>query len=304
MKEDRRYGDRGQQRNREDSRDEPYNRGYQIPRRERALTPPSQNQGAEDQYQHRTPQRRVLELEQPSMDVHPVVPVPEHPRQGNETTKHSRERKLTGIVFQRINLKSVRRQLEKLMEVFDVVGTLLVLPTREGIDLPISKQWRRIQCKAVLDKGSFLIHLFVEIYEFFNNYGLPTRNKRELTWQIFQIFPARNRILEGIMEEEILDRTDQEIEGIIQELVSGGVWDQLNEGVQILTTTMAVTASPGYQLNHHHPDLGLRNGTCRPTMIETYDFVENTPWTDRLLALQRIVGQKPAINMERINIVA
>ena len=106
------------------------------------------------------------------------------------------------------------------------------------------------------------------------------------------------------MEEEILDRTDQEIEGIIQELVSGGVWDQLNEGVQILTTTMAVTASPGYQLNYHHPDLGLRNGTCRPTMIETYDFVENTPWTDRLSALQRIVGQKPAINMERINIVA
>ena len=171
----------------------------------------------------------------------------------------------------------IRRQIEKLMEVFDVVGTLLVLPTKESIDLPISKQWRRIQCKAVLDKGSFLIHLLVEIYEFFHSYGLPTRNKKELTWQLFQIFPASNGILDGIMEDEILDRTEQEIERMIQELVSGGIWDQLDEGVQISTANMAVTASPGYQLNHHHPDLNLRNGECRPRMMETYNFVENTP---------------------------
>ena len=37
---------------------------------------------------------------------------------------------------------------------------------------------------------------------------------------------------------------DQEIEGIIRELVSGGAWDQLDDAVQILTTSMAVTASP------------------------------------------------------------
>ena len=303
-KDDRRYGDRGQQRYREDSQDESYDQGYQIPKRGRALTPPARNQRDEDQHQRRTPQRRVLELEHSSMDEYPVAAVHDRPRRGYETTKYSRDKKLTGIVFQKVNLKNIRKQVEKLMEIFDVVGTLLVLPTKESIDLPISQQWRRIQCKTVLDKGSFLLHLFIEIHEFFNNHGLPTRNKRELTWQIFQAFPARNGILEGIMEEEILEQTDQEIEGMIRGLVSGGVWDQLNNGVQILTTTMAVTASPRYQLNHHHPDLGLRDGPCKPTMMETYDVVENTYWKDRLLILQRTVGQKPLTNMERVNIVA
>ena len=140
VKEDWRYGDKDQHRNREGSRTESYNRGYQIPRKERALTPPpSRNQQTEGQYLHRTPPRRVLELEQPSLDAHPVVPAPEHPRRGYETTKHSRDRKLTGIVIQKINLKSIRRQLGKLMEIFNVIGTLLVLPTKESIGLPISK---------------------------------------------------------------------------------------------------------------------------------------------------------------------
>lgn len=43
----------------------------------------------------------------------------------------------------------------------------------------------------------------MKIYEFFDTYGLPTRNRKELTWQLFQIFPAGNGILDGIMEEEI-----------------------------------------------------------------------------------------------------
>ena len=139
--------------------------------------------------------------------------------------------------------------------------------------------------KEVLDKGSFLIHLFVEIYEFFNTYGNPTRNRAELTWQLFQIFPAGNGILEGIMYDGILDQSDPEIEGIIREIISVGAWGQLDVAVEMLITNMALSASSGYQLNHHHPDLGLRNGVCRPTMMETYDFVENTPWTDRLSAL-------------------
>ena len=224
-------------------------------------------------------------MEQSSFAEQPVVSAPEHSRRGYETTKYSKEKKLCSIMVQEVNLKTIRRQLKQLMEVFNVVGTLLVLPTRESINLLISKQWRKIQCKSVLDKGSFLIHLFVEIYEFFNTYGNPTRNRAELTWQLFQIFPAGNGILEGIMDDGILDRSDLEIEGIIREIISVGAWGQLDVAVEMLITNMALSASSGYQLNHHHPDLGLRNGVCRPTMMETYDFVENTPWTDRLSAL-------------------
>ena len=106
-KEDRRYGDRGQQRYREDSQDESYDQGYRIPKRGRALTPPARNQWDEDQYQSRTPQRRVLELEHSSMDEYPVAAVPDRPRRGYETAKYSRDKKLTGIVFQKVNLKNI-----------------------------------------------------------------------------------------------------------------------------------------------------------------------------------------------------
>ena len=55
--------------------------------------------------------------------------------------RSSQEGKLHNIIIQRVNLSRIRKQSEKLLEVFDIVSTLLITPTQNDTAVSVSKQW-------------------------------------------------------------------------------------------------------------------------------------------------------------------
>ena len=299
----RKLQNRGQSRSKEHVRSDQQVSG--SPRASRYRASPGREQQVEGSRSYRTPSRRTPEREQqPDLQVHDADSGSQHP--GYHTAEYSRETKLSRIVFQEVNLKKIRMYVVKLMEVMTVTGTMLILPINEKISVPISKQWRRIQKKSVMDTGALLLHIFMELFSFFEANGLPTQDETELVYRLFQIFPINGGILEEVMGDEILDKDDSEILEIIKGVISSGVWEQLREGGDILTMNLAVTLTPWNIVNGRQPDLHLRSIGCRPTMLETYDLVEHNPWVDRLSALQRVVSKKSTTSKDRekLNIIS
>ena len=279
------------------------------PRASRYQAPPGREQ-VEGSSSHRTPSRRTPEREQQpdgqqvDYDYDDADSGGQHP--GYHTAEYSRESKLEKCVFQDVTLKRIRMYVEKLMEVLTVTGTMLILPLDGKSSVPISKQWRRVQKKSVLDTGALLLHIFMELFSFFETNGLPTQDETELVYKLFQIFPINGGILETVMGEDILDRDSSEIKEILRGVVSSGVWEQLKEGADTLTTNLAITLTPWHIANGRQPDLHLRSIGCRPTMLETYDLVEHNPWVDRLLALQKIISKKSHTSKDlgRLNLIS
>ena len=87
-------------------------------------------------------------------------------------------------MVQKMNLLLVRRQVIKLIEIFNVVGTLIIKPTWENSALSVLNQWRRVQDIDVLDRGAFLLQIIVELYSFFD----ANREKEEKVSNMFYIY--------------------------------------------------------------------------------------------------------------------